>query len=75
MRVSIKLHGQLYWYVQKHKELEWEVQGETIQDLAYELKLPIGEISLSPWTVKGRLIPRSIGTGWLNFTPSSVGAR
>ena len=45
MRVSIKLHGQLYWYVQKQKELEWEVQGETIQDLAYELKLPIGEIS------------------------------
>lgn len=45
MKVSIKLYGQLYWYVQKRKELDLETQSQSIQDIIDELKLPIGEIA------------------------------
>lgn len=45
MRVSMKLYGQLYWYVQKQKELVIETKANTIKDIIDQLKIPIGEVS------------------------------
>lgn len=45
MKVSIKPYGQLYWYVQKQKELEIETNAKTIKDIIDQLKIPIGEVS------------------------------
>jgi len=44
MKINIKFYGQLYWYTDKKKEMEIEVQPKSIESILEELSVPIGEV-------------------------------